>query len=77
MLPEWKSPDILEEFDETTGKPILGKAARAITLRQLLTHSSGMAYDSMSHLLTVFRRQRGLEPGTFRGDIVRRSISGS
>lgn len=33
VLPEWKDPDLLVGFDETTGKPILRKAKNKITIR--------------------------------------------
>jgi CubicO group peptidase (beta-lactamase class C family) len=33
ILPEWKSPDILQGFDDKTGAPILKKATKKITLR--------------------------------------------
>ncbi|THU80377.1 beta-lactamase/transpeptidase-like protein [Dendrothele bispora CBS 962.96] len=47
VLTEWKNPEILEGFEEGTGKPILRRAKNKITLRQLLTHSSGMGYGIM------------------------------
>ena len=43
-LPQLASPQVLEGFD-AEGAPILRSAKRAITLRHLLTHTSGMAYD--------------------------------
>ena len=43
-LPQLASPQVLEGFD-AEGAPILRPAKRAITLRHLLTHTSGMAYD--------------------------------
>lgn len=46
ILPEWQSPDILTGFDDS-GKPILRKATKEITLRHLLTHSSGCGYTGM------------------------------
>ena len=70
VLPEWESPDILTGFNEATAKPILRKATKSITLRQLLSHSCGMAYDSMSPLLAALRKIQGRELGTFTGDIV-------
>lgn len=43
-LPEYASPQVLDGFDPA-GKPILRPAKRPITLRHLLTHTGGFAYD--------------------------------
>jgi methyl acetate hydrolase len=43
-LPKLASPQILKGFDEN-GKPKLEPAETQITLRQLLTHTSGLVYD--------------------------------
>jgi methyl acetate hydrolase len=48
LLPELISPDILVGFDDNTGAPLLQRASTPITLRQLLTHSSGMGYDTFN-----------------------------
>jgi methyl acetate hydrolase len=44
VLPELARVQVLQGFD-AEGKPRLRAAKRAITLRQLLTHTSGYAYD--------------------------------
>ena len=44
VLPELGSVKVLDGFD-AAGKPILRAPKRAVTLRHLLTHSSGFAYD--------------------------------
>jgi CubicO group peptidase (beta-lactamase class C family) len=44
VLPELASPQVLEGFD-ADGKARLRPAKGAITLRQLLTHTSGFSYD--------------------------------
>jgi len=62
ILPEWRTSEILTGFDES-GEPQLSKATNTITLRQLLTHSSGMGYDFLSPELAKWRRCRGEEPG--------------
>ncbi|KDQ13928.1 hypothetical protein BOTBODRAFT_33052 [Botryobasidium botryosum FD-172 SS1] len=44
VLPELADPDILEGFDDND-QPKLRKATNKITLRLLLTHTSGLAYE--------------------------------
>ncbi|KIX92079.1 uncharacterized protein Z520_12233 [Fonsecaea multimorphosa CBS 102226] len=56
---EWKSPDILTGWRQDTGEPHFKKATKKITLRQLLTHSSGMGYDFLSPDLMKWRQWRG------------------
>ena len=46
-LPELAKPDVIEGFD-AAGKPVLRPATKAITLRHLLTHTSGFAYPTWS-----------------------------
>lgn len=43
-LPDLKSPQVLEGFD-ASGMPRLRPAVRPITVRHLLTHTSGFGYD--------------------------------
>jgi CubicO group peptidase (beta-lactamase class C family) len=45
VLPELAAPLVLEGFDDQ-GAPILRPARRAVTLRNLLTHTSGFCYDT-------------------------------
>lgn len=45
ILPELKDLPLLKGFDEDTGCPILERHKTKLTLRHLLTHSSGLAYD--------------------------------
>jgi CubicO group peptidase (beta-lactamase class C family) len=61
LLPEWKTLDVLTGFSED-GKPLLQPAKEKITLRQLLTHTSGIAYDFMNPTLTQWRQTRGEGP---------------
>ncbi|KAK1067287.1 hypothetical protein LTR74_006491 [Friedmanniomyces endolithicus] len=61
-LPELASQPILKGFDDNN-KPILVERKNGITLRQLLTHSAGAAYDGMNPLLIKYHAQRGLKPG--------------
>jgi methyl acetate hydrolase len=44
-LPELGKLDVLHGFDES-GQPILKPATKPVTLRTLLTHTSGFAYDT-------------------------------
>ncbi|QKD56858.2 beta-lactamase/transpeptidase-like protein [Fusarium oxysporum Fo47] len=61
ILPEWKNPQILTGFDEQD-RPTFQAATKAITLRHLLTHSSGMTYVHMEPLLTHYDQLPGVEP---------------
>ncbi|KAH9216786.1 beta-lactamase/transpeptidase-like protein [Leptodontidium sp. 2 PMI_412] len=56
ILPEFKGIQILTGFDEESGEPILVTSTRAITLRHLLTHSSGIGYDHFTPLLVQYRK---------------------
>jgi CubicO group peptidase (beta-lactamase class C family) len=55
ILPAWAHPNILTGFDEAGGEPIFRKATKAITLRHLLTHTSGMALEQGHPLLAKWR----------------------
>jgi CubicO group peptidase (beta-lactamase class C family) len=61
VLPELGRVQVLEGFD-AAGKPILRAPKRAITLRHLLTHSSGYAYDIWNAGLGRYMEQLGI-PG--------------
>jgi CubicO group peptidase (beta-lactamase class C family) len=45
VLPQLADPKVLDGFDGGTGKPILRPAKTPITLKHLLTHTSGLCYD--------------------------------
>jgi methyl acetate hydrolase len=45
-LPQLANLDVLQGFDQNTGKPILGPAGKPVTLRLLLSHTSGFCYDT-------------------------------
>ncbi|KAH7344237.1 beta-lactamase/transpeptidase-like protein [Pyrenochaeta sp. MPI-SDFR-AT-0127] len=57
-LPEWKDPKILTGFNEKN-EAIFKPATKPITLRHLLTHSSGMAYVFMDPLLARYQELQG------------------
>lgn len=59
VLPEWKDPQIITGFDEA-GKAQLTPAKEKITLRRLLTHSSGMGYYAMNPLIAKWRDSQKL-----------------
>jgi len=59
ILPELADPDILEGFDDE-GKPKLRKATTKITLKMLLTHSSGIAYADATPDLKKWCENAGL-----------------
>jgi methyl acetate hydrolase len=59
MLPELAEPQVLEGFD-VEGKPRLRPATRPITLRQLLTHTAGFAYDIWNADLLRYQQAMGI-----------------
>ncbi|CEN60518.1 Putative Beta-lactamase class C and other penicillin binding protein [Aspergillus calidoustus] len=61
VLPEWKSPRILTGFDENDN-PIFRPATKPVTIRRMLTHSSGIAYFFMDPLLTRYYELQGNPP---------------
>jgi methyl acetate hydrolase len=58
-LPELANPQVLEGFD-AEGKPRLRTARRAITVRHLLTHTSGYTYSVWSAPLTRYEKVTGM-----------------
>lgn len=52
-LPQLASPQVLQGFDEA-GRPRLRPARRAVTMRHVLTHTSGHAYDMWSADMTRY-----------------------
>lgn len=58
IIPELADIDILTGFD-ASGKPTYIRAQNKITLRMLLTHSSGLAYDLFNPMIQKWRRSRG------------------
>ncbi|RMZ41248.1 hypothetical protein AFCA_004485 [Aspergillus flavus] len=61
VLPEWKNPRILTGFDENDN-PTFRPATKPITLRRMLTHSSGMAYFFMDPLMARYHELQGKPP---------------
>src|SRR5258705_8480006 len=59
VLPELAAPMVLDGFD-ASGKPKLRPAKRAITLRHLLTHTSGFTYSNWSDRLPQYEKATGM-----------------
>jgi CubicO group peptidase (beta-lactamase class C family) len=66
VLPELRDPHVLEGFDAESGEPSLRPAAAPITPRQLLTHTSGLAYDIWSPEIVQYTERMGV-PSIFDG----------
>ncbi|MGC2413620.1 MAG: serine hydrolase domain-containing protein [Stellaceae bacterium] len=61
LLPELASPRVLEGFD-AAGEPKLRPATRPITLRHLITHTSGFVYDIWNAPIGRYMEKTGI-PG--------------
>jgi len=59
LLPQLKAPQVLEGFD-AAGHPILRPARNTITVRHLLTHTSGFTYSIWSDRLTQYEKMTGM-----------------
>lgn len=59
ILPEWKEAPLLKGFEEGTGKPIIETAKNKITLKRLLTHSSGLGYIPFDPRLQQWAKAEG------------------
>ncbi|RDW85449.1 hypothetical protein BP5796_03774 [Coleophoma crateriformis] len=64
ILPEWENPEVFAGEDEVTGQPLVRPSTYDITLRQLLTHTSGMAYAFNSPLIEAWLKSRPSIPHT-------------
>ncbi len=59
ILPEWKNAPLLKGFEEGTGKPIIEMAKNKITLKRLLTHSTGLSYIPFDPRLQQWAEHEG------------------
>lgn len=59
ILPELKNPQIITADDTHEDGYVLTTAKNKVTLRQLLTHTSGVGYGFMSPLITNWRNKVG------------------
>ena len=62
LLPEFEQLQVLKSANADTKEVILEPLATPITLRMLLTHTSGFNYDSISPNLMAWRSIRGETP---------------
>ena len=60
LLPELERVQVLEGFDPTTGEPRLRAPRRPVTLRNLLTHSAGFAYEFWNADVGRWLEKRGV-----------------
>ena len=60
-LPQLAKLNVLEGFD-SSGKPMLRPATKPVTLRRLLTHTSGFAYDTWDGNMLRYNQQAGSPP---------------
>ncbi|KAG9234470.1 beta-lactamase/transpeptidase-like protein [Amylocarpus encephaloides] len=72
LLPELKDIEILTGFEKGTQTPILAVATKTITVRLLLTHASGLAYDAFTPILRRWRKSRGEETHLSKGSLLHR-----
>ncbi|KAK7425518.1 hypothetical protein QQZ08_007959 [Neonectria magnoliae] len=67
VLPELANPKIIKADAE--GSFELAPAKNNITVRHLLTHTSGLSYDAMHPVLVAWRKSRGEPPLVMSGKI--------
>jgi CubicO group peptidase (beta-lactamase class C family) len=58
-LPRLKSPQVFSKIDEEAGTYQTQPAKRPITIRQLLTHTSGIGYSWSDHGLNIAQKKTG------------------
>jgi methyl acetate hydrolase len=68
-LPELKNPKVIESFNEATGDYKVRPASTLPTVRQVLTHTSGLGYPFTSAILRDFKPRPG-ETYAFGGPLL-------
>ena len=58
-LPQFVGPKVFESFDAATGDYRLRPAAKSVTVRHLLTHTSGLGYNFTSATVRDFKPRAG------------------
>src|SRR5262245_52223827 len=58
-LPSFKGKQVLSQVDESAGTYETRPATRPITIRQLLTHTSGVGYSWSDHGLAIAQKKTG------------------
>src|SRR5947208_457803 len=59
LLPKLANLQVLDGFDPSTGKPMLRLVKTQITLKHLLTHTSGLCYDNWDGNMFRYTSQLG------------------
>ena len=62
-LPALSKLEVLDGFDKATRKPVLRPAAKQVTLKHLLTHTSGFAYPTWDSNMMTYTQQTAAIPG--------------
>ncbi|KAH8809326.1 putative penicillin-binding protein [Xylogone sp. PMI_703] len=70
ILPELANPEIILAVPESGGSLKTSPATMKITLRNLLSHNSGIAYDMFNPQLVAWRAARGEAPLGLSGRVV-------
>lgn len=60
ILPGLAGPQVLRGFDPASGEPLLEPASGPVTIRQLLTHTSGLAYNLWNADLARYMEHAGV-----------------
>ncbi|XXG96493.1 hypothetical protein Hte_002776 [Hypoxylon texense] len=71
ILPELASLDIITPKPDSEHGFQLASATTPITVRHLLTHTSGLSYDAMNPLLVAWRKSRGEAPLVMSGLVIK------
>jgi methyl acetate hydrolase len=69
-LPQLDKLDVLQGFEEPSGKPILRPAKTAITLKHLVTHTSGLCDDLWDEKMFRFTSQSNGSPAGAAGPLM-------